>query len=236
MTNNKSFSWTVFFDFFIPIFFLIIVTIIFRNTDLDLKIAGNFYNSTSKAFDTSAYPWFLFYKVGEFPAVICTIIAGIIFVAGFFIKSLKKYRYRNLFVVLLLIIGPGLVINVIFKDNWGRPRPRECVSFNGKSPFKKVGTPYFDNTNGGKSFPSGHASMGFFMIFPFFLYRACRRKKKAIMWLILGIAYGCLMSYARIFQGGHFTSDCLWAGGIDYLTAAVLFYVLKLTKEAETSA
>ena len=137
--SDKKFPWTVFFDFFIPILILVLVTVIFRFTDWDLKIAGHFYNSETKAFDSSAYPWFLFYKAGEFPAVICTVIAGIIFIVGFFVKSLKKYRFRNLFVVLLLIIGPGLIINFVFKENWGRPRPRECVQFNGNSPFKKLG-------------------------------------------------------------------------------------------------
>ena len=24
-------------------------------------------------------------------------------------------------------LGPGLVVNVLFKDHWGRPRPREVV-------------------------------------------------------------------------------------------------------------
>jgi lipid A 4'-phosphatase len=173
----------------------------------------------------------MFYKFGEYPAVISVAAAGFILVIGFFVKALKRYRLRSLFVIMLLIIGPGIIINGIFKEHWGRPRPRDCIQFGGQHQFVKVLTPNFRNPDGA-SFPSGHASMGFFMIFPFFLYRAYRRNKKAVLWLVGGLVFGGLMSYTRIFQGGHFTSDCLWAGCIDYLAAAVLYYALRLRKEA----
>jgi lipid A 4'-phosphatase len=235
MTTGKRFSWPVFLDFFIPIFILVIITIVFRATDWDLKIAGHFFDpQVDSGFRTEAYPWYIFYKLGEFPAIISVIIAGIMLVFGFFYKALRCYRLRCIFVILLLIIGPGIIINSIFKEHWGRPRPRECIVFNGDMHFEYVGTPNFNN-EGGNSFPSGHASMGFFMFFPFFLYRAYRKNKKAILWLFVGLIFGALMSYARIFQGGHFTSDCLWAGGFDYLTAAVLYYALKLRNEALNS-
>ena len=231
--TGRRFSWPVFLDFFIPILILAIITMIFRTTDWDLKIAGYFFDpKLNPAFKETAYPWYIFYKVGAAPAIISVSVAGFILVIGFFNRVLKSYRLRSLFVILLMIISPGIIINSIFKENWGRPRPRECVEFHGESQFKKVWTPNFDNHDGGKSFPSGHASMGFFMFFPFFIYRAYRKNKKAILWLLIGLVYGGLMSYARISQGGHFAGDCLWAGGFDYLTAAVLYYVLRLRKEA----
>jgi len=235
MTTKKRFLWPVFWDFFIPISILVIITIIFRTTDFDLKIANYFFDSKlNTGFRVNAYPWYVFYKFGPAPAIVSVSLAGFIFVLGFFVKALKSYRLRSLFVILLMIIAPGLIVNSIFKESWGRPRPRECVEFRGKSQFEKVWTPNFNN-HGGESFPSGHASVGFFMFFPFFLYRAYRKKKKAILWLFIGLVYGSLMSYARMFQGGHFASDCLWAGGFDYLTAVVLYYVLKLRKEAQKS-
>ena len=230
--SGKRFSWPVFLDFFIPIFILIIITVIFRSTDWDLKIAGHFFDSELNSFRVDASPWYFFYKFGEYPAIISVTVAAFILAIGFFNKVLKSYRFRSLLVILLLIIGPGIIINGIFKEYWGRPRPRECTVFHGDKHFEYVGTPNFNNVEGCKSFPSGHASMGFFMFFPFFLYRAYRKKKKAVLWLFVGLIYGCLMSYARIFQGGHFASDCLWAGGFDYLTAAILYYALRLRKEA----
>ena len=35
------------------------------------------------------------------------------------------------FLVLSLLLGPGLLVNVILKDNWGRPRPGSVVEFGG---------------------------------------------------------------------------------------------------------
>jgi lipid A 4'-phosphatase len=48
------------------------------------------------------------------------------------------------------------------------------------------------------------------------------------LFLILGIVLGCMMGMARIVQGGHFASDVIWSGGLVYLTAAFIFYVMNL--------
>jgi len=42
--------------------------------------------------------------------------------------------------------------------------------------------------------------------------------------LSLGLAYGILMSLARIVQGGHFLSDALWSLGVVWLTLLGLYY------------
>src|SRR4051812_43027675 len=41
-------------------------------------------------------------------------------------------RLRVIYLLLVLAIGPGLVVNVIFKDNWGRARPRYIDTFGGE--------------------------------------------------------------------------------------------------------
>ena len=41
-----------------------------------------------------------------------------------------------LFLIATLALGPGLVTNVILKDNWGRPRPPEVTQFNGPEQFR----------------------------------------------------------------------------------------------------
>jgi lipid A 4'-phosphatase len=40
-----------------------------------------------------------------------------------------------LFMLAVLAIGPGLVVNVVFKDHWGRARPRDVVEFGGTRTF-----------------------------------------------------------------------------------------------------
>ncbi len=235
MKTQKTFLWPVFWDFFIPILLLTIITIFFRATNWDLKIAGYFFDSNlDLGFRVKAYPWYILYEYGVYPAYISVAAACLIFLIGFLNKAFKSYRLRCLFVMLLFTISPYIIVNLIFKDHWGRPRPVQCAEFKGKNQFVKIWTPNFSNVSC-KSFPSGHASVAFFMFFPFFIYRAFRKNKKAVIWLLVGLVYGGLMSYGRMYQGGHFASDCLWSGGFNYLTALILYYALGLRRGALNS-
>ena len=67
---------------------------------------------------------------------------------------------RWLFLLLTLIIGPGLITNTLLKDNWGRARPHQITEFGGRAQF----TPAFVITNQcvrNCSFTSGDSSFGF---------------------------------------------------------------------------
>ncbi|RNA64165.1 phosphatase PAP2 family protein [Prosthecochloris sp. ZM_2] len=77
------------------------------------------------------------------------------------------------------------------------------------------------------SFPNGHASVGFFMIFPYFLYRN-RHRLVALTWLGGGMAYGTLMGVGRMAQGGHFASDTLWAAAFICLSGVMLCHWLDI--------
>jgi membrane-associated PAP2 superfamily phosphatase len=214
------------FELGIPCVILLLLTLLFRMTDLDRELAGQFYQPlAAKAFDRSAQPWRFLYDYGKWPGIVSAIAAGAALVAGFFIAKLQSYRKASLFVLLLLSLGPGLVVNTIFKDNWGRPRPVEIKEFKGKYDFLPVWTKGEGRRNG--SFPSGHAAMAFFMIFPYFLLKD-RHRKAAFACLAFGLAYGVVMGFARMAQGGHFASDVLWSGGFVYLLGLGLYHTLRL--------
>ena len=85
----------------------------------------------------------------------------------------------------------------------------------------------------GKSFPSGHASVAFYLFTPFFPLRGSR-KKWAVLFLSLGMSYGILMGFTRMVQGGHFPSDVVWAGGFTYLAGLVLSCFFKFDKRTAT--
>ncbi len=61
------------------------------------------------------------------------------------------------FLILSVVIGPGLIINAVFKDHWDRPRPRDVVEFGGMLQC----TPAPLRGESGESFPCGHCSVGF---------------------------------------------------------------------------
>ena len=70
-----------------------------------------------------------------------------------------------IFLIATMIIGPGLIVNLGFKDHWHRPRPVQTQDFNGPSPFM----PWYDDNGGCKkncSFVSGEAATGFWMVAP----------------------------------------------------------------------
>lgn len=127
----------------------------------------------------------------------------------------RRWRKRLAFLLLALVIGPGLLVNVLLKDNsFGRPRPAEVQQFGGEAEFVPILT-YSGYCPNNCSFASGHAAIAFFLI--------------ALGWVFdsrrlfgLGFAIGTLMSLIRIMQGGHFLSDTVFAFWVVYFTTLLL--------------
>ena len=210
-------------DFILPLTILLSLSALFRLTDLDRSILANFYDPLQGWRHSNQFPWYQLYHYGVFPAIIMASVAVATLLSSMFYKRAIPFRRQALFLVLLMAIGPGLVVNVIFKDHWGRPRPRQIEQFSGVEQF----LPVLSKGVGGNgySFPSGHASMGFYLMAPFFLLR---RKKplQAKLFLSGGIISGFLIGLARMVQGGHFASDVIWSGGFTYLIGMTLYHLL----------
>lgn len=211
-----------------PLIFLLAATFLIGLTGADLFLSGLFYNPETGWQLARNNPWDFTYHYGMIPAFALGFGGLGIFLSGFFYKKLLPYRKSALFLVIFLVVGPGLVVNTIFKDHWGRPRPADIVNFGGDARYQpcwKLGA-----AGKGKSFPSGHASIGFFVFAPYFFLRR-KNPRIAIAFLALGIAYGSLMGLGRIVQGGHFISDVVWSGGITYLTGLALSHLFGLERE-----
>jgi lipid A 4'-phosphatase len=112
-----------------------------------------------------------------------------------------------IFLIATIIIGPGLIVNLGFKDHWHRPRPIQTQDFNGPNPF----VPWYDDNGGCKkncSFPSGEASTAFWMVAPASVI--------PLPWsgpaTIAAFAFGVAASLLRLAFGGHYLSDVLLGG------------------------
>jgi lipid A 4'-phosphatase len=130
---------------------------------------------------------------------------------------------RVLFLVLVLAIGAGFVVNFALKDHFGRARPRDIAEFGGTKQF----TPAFQvarQCNKNCSFSSGDAAGGFFSLA---LALALSRRRAAF---VAGLAVGVLMSFARISAGAHFFSDTVVSFFVMLIVADVLFYHLVATR------
>jgi lipid A 4'-phosphatase len=111
------------------------------------------------------------------------------------------------FLVLTMVVGPGLIINLGLKNHWGRPRPYQTQDFNGQDPFM----PWYDLHGACKrncSFVSGEASTGFWMVAPASLLPPPWRTPA----IVAAFAFGAAASLLRLAFGGHYLSDVLLGG------------------------
>lgn len=213
-------------EFMVPAVILAILTIYCLVSPVDLAVSQTFYTPESGGWKLRDGDFFRFiYNEGLQPAIYVTGAAMLVLLVGFHYHSLRRMRKVALYLVLVMVIGPGLLVNAVLKEHWGRPRPRDVENFGGKERFEKVWE--YDASSPGKSFPSGHASMGFFFFAAYFLLRGWGR------WWALGtlagaLILGGLLGFTRIVQGGHFFSDIVWSAGICYFVSLGLFYALKM--------
>jgi lipid A 4'-phosphatase len=129
-------------------------------------------------------------------------------------------RRAALYLLLVMIVGPGLLVNTVFKDHWGRARPSQVEEFNGSKKFTRAAIPT-DQCEKNCSFVSGHASVGFFFLAFAFVW-----PRRRILWLVTGTSLGLGIGLVRILQGGHFFSDVIFCGLVVYLTARLLYALM----------
>lgn len=128
-------------------------------------------------------------------------------------------RKAAAYVLLVIVLAPGIMIHWGFKEHWHRERPREMLEFGGDKPFR----PVFGFQQDGRSFVSGHTGMAFSLI-PLVAVSTFRRRKLAYM--AVG-SYATLVGFTRIVQGGHFLSDTIFAALLVLWVAALLHRIMK---------
>jgi len=205
---------------------IVMLTLLFNFTNLDIRIQSQLYNPGAPG---GPWPignrlvWVLLYHFGTIPGIAAAVGAILAFGASFTSPRFLRFRYPALFLMLVMVIGPGLVVNGIGKGLFGRPRPADLVMFGGMWDFLP---PFIPGIPGrGRSFLCGHCSPGFFFMSFFFLLTGWRK------WAALsaGAAMGLLMGAARVLQGSHFTSDVLLCGSIMLVLPALLAPVARRT-------
>jgi lipid A 4'-phosphatase len=122
-----------------------------------------------------------------------------------------------LFLAICIAAGPGIVTNVIFKDHWGRARPKQVVQFGGAKTFTPPLIPT-DQCANNCSFVSGEAASIFM---PFYAAGLLVPQWAAVL-LTAGTLGGLAAGVARVSQGAHFLSDVVFAGIFMALTAVVV--------------
>jgi lipid A 4'-phosphatase len=182
--------------------------------ELDIVISGLFYDAPSNRWRVLDWTPGILRPSASW---LIALIAAPAFIA--LILKLLLPRRRLLLpgraVVLIistLALGPGLFVNLVLKDNWGRPRPQYLTTFNLDSPF----LPWWDPRGPcvkNCSFVAGESSGGFWTMAPAALAPPHWRAAAYGAAIVLGAAVGAL----RISAGGHFFTDVVFGGIVVFL-------------------
>lgn len=117
-----------------------------------------------------------------------------------------------LFLIVTMALAPGLMANVILKENWNRPRPVEVKQFGGDLAF----VPWWDprgTCDKNCSFVAGEGAGGFWTLAPAALAPPAWRALAYGAALAFGVAAGGL----RMIGGAHFFSDVAFSGVFTFL-------------------
>lgn len=208
--------------------FLVIGLFILLSPKIDLYVSSLFYTPSplgKGTFYNNSFFQFLF-RYGEYFGLGTGVITTTLCFLSFFVTSWKKIRKPMLAMALTLVLGAGLFTNSLFKEYWGRPRPKQIVEFGGNLTYRPFWNPNFKQDRASqKSFPSGHVAMGFYFFSLCLIGRRYKKFPLFLLGLFLTIGLGGGLMVARIVQGGHFVSDVVAS---IFLMWFVAFYIDKI--------
>jgi lipid A 4'-phosphatase len=183
--------------------------------ELDLKLAGLFYDPATKSFPLKFNTLAAIARDGAMwiawglalPALVALIV-----------KLVRPERpllvsgRAIVFLLITLLLSAGVLTNLTFKSYWGRPRPVTVTQFNGTEPFVAWWDPR--GTCGRNcSFFSGEGATAFWTYAPAAL--------TPLPWRPLAYAaataFGVTTSVLRMSFGGHFFTDVAIAGLVTFL-------------------
>jgi len=201
--------------------------------DIDLWMSGLFYRADGGFYLKDA--WWAVAIYESIPWIAVTVGAGsLLLLIHNLVRKRQLGPFSNrflLFVVAALAVGPGLVVNVGFKDNWGRARPRDVAEFAGDKRFTAALVPT-DQCERNCSFVAGHPSVMYWLAALGFAAAARKRRNRIFAAAAL---LGLLAGFGRIVQGGHFLSDVVFSGiavfGVIWLLAR---YVFRLDSDGQS--
>ena len=196
-----------------------LTTPVFWLSDLDYQAAALFYQPDNPA---QPWPWqqaWLWQNLFRYATKFTlTLVMGalLIILGSYVVSKWQVLRRPALYVLLVIALGPGLIVNIVFKDHWGRPRPVHISQFGGEMTY--IPPLQLGHTRD-KSFPCGHCSVAYLFFSFYFLSRKHKR-----LYLFLTLSLALLMALTRMLAGGHFLSDILWSGYLVFFVAWSLYY------------
>lgn len=190
----------------------------------DLAITERFWNASHTSFSLAAEPTAHIARL--FGNIIPWLFAGpafgaIILKLLFPAAPMLMRARAAVFLTLTMLVGPGLVVNGLLKEHWGRPRPVSLENFGGKAafiPWYSLEGSCMDNC----SFVSGEGALGFWTIAPASLVPPPWRAPA----LIAATAFGTMAGGFRIAVGKHFFTDVVFSAVLTILIIGLAHWLI----------
>lgn len=182
--------------------------------NLDLHVSAWFYQAETGFYLSEVFWVRAFYLVFADISLYILALMLILWIAGFLIKQLSTAQKPLAFLIVSLVLGPGILVNSVVKTYSGRARPEQIETF-GANKHYSAPLHLANQCPKNCSFVSGHASAAFwFMAFAWVFRRKCL--------LFAGLLLGSITGLGRIIQGGHFMSDVIFAGWLTYFSLVLI--------------
>lgn len=199
--------------------FLITSLLLVAFPQVDIGVSRLFFNG--RFFSDALWWQKLFYS--GLPLFLYVSIAAIL--AIYALNRLAHRHYleidgkKVIYVLAVLIVGAGLIVNVVLKGQFGRARPRDIEEFGGSKNF----TPAFvisKECSDNCSFSSGHGAGGFSAL----ALALALSRRRAIY--VAALAFGGLVSFSRIASGAHFLSDSIVSFFVMLVVSDLLYHYM----------
>ncbi len=184
----------------------------------DIAISRPFYgivDGNYNMFAVRLWPKMMLVHFVTLRAVFLLVVPGVLALVGKLIMPRRRMvisARAAVFLVTTMLLGPGLLVNVVLKDHWGRPRPIDIVQYGGDQHFVAWWDPRGD-CPANCSFVSGDVSTAAWTFAPAVLAPPQWR----------ALAYGAALVFTtamagiRLAEGGHFFTDTVFAGVFTFL-------------------
>lgn len=190
----------------------------------DMALSGLFWDAGRRRFGISGAGWAI--TVRTLANWIPWLFAGPAFAAIVLKLIFPRGRMfmparAAVLLALTMALGPGLLVNGILKEHWGRPRPVHVDTFGGKDAFRPWYAP--DGTCPGNcSFVSGEGALGLWLTAPASLVPG----PAGAVAMVAAVSFGLFAGGLRIAFGGHFFTDVVFSGVMVVLIVALTRYWL----------
>jgi lipid A 4'-phosphatase len=204
--------------------FLISSVLLVALSEIDIYVSRVFFEH---GFDSARLGWTRLLRDGVHWFVILSMVA----VVG--IHVFNRLSGRNLcgidgrtvvYLVLVLALGAGLIVNAALKHGFERPRPRDIVEFGGSEPFIPAFVVAPPAGARHRSFSSGDTAGAFLSLA--FIFASRRKRMSSMIGIGFAVAYGGLVSASRIASGAHFFSDTVVSFFVMLIVADALHYYM----------